>query len=424
MKELTMVALSTFASEDLALLAAGALVARGRHRFWAAVAACVFGIFVGDLLLYAVGRFAEMTVVHRLAEERTVREAGAWLTANGAWVALVSRFTPGTRLPTYLAAGILGVDAWVFGFWLLVAAVLWTPLLVGAGYLATPKANLPAWLRRYRWEFWPAWAAYLPLLPYLLWLSLKHRSLTLFTAANPGIRTGGTVGESKVEILDALEPSAAAKYRILPGRLMPYARIQMAREFVKQWPVVLKPDVGERGNGVAIVRTDAELEEYLRNAVGDTLIQEYVSGCEFGLFYCRMPDEPGGRMFSITEKRFPTVCGDGVHSVRQLIAMDDRASCLVEMYCARLGSAANRVPASGECVPLTELGSHCKGAVFLNGWSLWTPELEAAVDRLSRSHDGFYFGRYDVRAESPQHLRQGLFTVIELNGVTAEATHI
>jgi len=424
MKELTMVALSTLASEDLALLAAGALVARGRHRFWTAVLACVVGIFVGDLLLYAMGKFAGVTVVHRLVDERSVREAAAWLSENGGWVALVSRFTPGTRLPTYLAAGLLGVDVLVFGFWLLMAALLWTPLLVGVGYLATPKADLPVWLRRYRWEFWPVWAAYLPLFPYLLWLALKHRSLTLFTAANPGIRNGGTVGESKVEILDALEHSAVAKYRLLPGRSATYARIQLAREFVKQWPVVLKPDVGERGNGVAIARTEAELEEYLRRAAGDTLIQEYVSGCELGLFYYRMPGEASGRIFSITEKRFPTVCGDGVHSLRQLIAIDERASCLADMYCARLGVAANRVPAAGEHAPLTEVGSHCKGAMFLNGWHLWTAELEAAVDRVSRSHDGFYFGRYDVRAESPEQLRLGLFTVMELNGVTAEATHI
>jgi hypothetical protein len=43
---------------------------------------------------------------------------------------------------------------------------------------------------------------------------------------------------------------------------------------------------------------------------------------------------------------------------------------------------------------------------------------------MSRVFDGFYFGRYDVRARSVEDFSAGRFTVIELNGVTSEATHI
>ncbi|MFN7934002.1 MAG: VTT domain-containing protein [Bryobacteraceae bacterium] len=424
MKELIMISLSTFASEDLALLAAGALVARGRHRFLPATIACILGIFFGDLILYALGRFAEATVVHNLANEQAIRDAAAWLTSNGAWVAFVSRFTPGTRLPTYLAAGLLGVNIWLFAAWLLIAAVAWTPILVTAGYLVTPKAALPAWLRKYRWEFWPIWATYLPLLPYLLYLAIKHRSPTVFMSANPGIHNGGAYGESKFEILRALDPSVVAPYRLLPAKLAPNARIQQANEFRTQFPVVLKPDVGERGNGVAIIRSQPELEAYLRNATTDTIIQQYVSGHEYGLFYYRMPGEAKGHLFSITEKHFPHVTGDGASTICQLIENDPRAACLTSMYCARLRRNPSDIPAPGERVPIAELGSHCKGAIFLDGRHLHTPELEAAVDRISKSHPGFYFGRYDVRSASPEHLQQGMFQVLELNGVTAEATHI
>lgn len=428
MKELVVLSFSTFASEDLALVAAGALVARGRHRFWPALIACIAGIFIGDLLLYAMGRFAGEAVLFRFVDRQNVQDAAAWLSANGVWVAFASRFTPGTRLPTYLAAGILGVNVWAFGAYLLLAAVVWTPLLLGVGYLATPKASLPAWLRKYRWEFWPVWAAYLPLLPYLGWLAVKHRSATVFTAANPGIPTGGTVGESKSEILEALDASRVARFTVIAGRLTAYARLQQARAFLEQhglaFPVVLKPDVGERGNGVAIIRSAAEMEVYLREANGDTVMQEYVPGSEFGLFYCRFPSEAKGRIFSITEKRFPEVVGDGVSTVRELIERDDRAACLAGIYCARLKRPVTDVPAEGERVTLTEVGSHCKGALFLDGRGLWTEELARAVETVSRSYEGFYFGRYDVRTPSAEHLRQGIFTVIELNGVTAEATHI
>jgi hypothetical protein len=46
------------------------------------------------------------------------------------------------------------------------------------------------------------------------------------------------------------------------------------------------------------------------------------------------------------------------------------------------------------------------------------------VDAVARRFSGFYFGRFDVRSESVEQLQRGWFAVLELNGVSAEATHI
>src|SRR6185295_1514818 len=67
---------------------------------------------------------------------------------------------------------------------------------------------------------------------------------------------------------------------------------------------------------------------------------------------------------------------------------------------------------------------HCRGAVFLNGIRMKTTALEQAVERVSRAHLGFYFGRFDVRTSSIEAFERGEFKVIELNGVSAEATHV
>jgi hypothetical protein len=284
--------------------------------------------------------------------------------------------------------------------------------------------------RKVRWEFWPPWAAYIPLVPYIVWLALRHRSLTLFTAANPGMPSGGFVGESKSQILDHLSRAdeAVAAYSIIPGALQAYARVQKAHEFLDQHglalPVVLKPDVGERGSGVAVIRSEGELEAYLQTAEEDTIIQRYVDGVEFGIFYYRYPGEAEGRIFSITEKRFPQVVGDGNRSVAQLILQDKRAVCLANVYLSRSRRPVDEVPMAGELIRLVEIGSHCRGAVFLNGSHLKTSMLEKAIDGISQRHPGFYFGRYDVRTPSIQALQDGFFRVIELNGVSAEATHI
>ena len=88
--------------------------------------------------------------------------------------------------------------------------------------------------------------------------------------------------------------------------------------------------------------------------------------------------------------------------------------------------------AAGESVRLVELGTHCRGAVFLDGRRYETPELAATVESLSRGFEpareglpGFCFGRYDVRFPGGDPEAHGAdFQVLELNGMTAEATHI
>ena len=82
------------------------------------------------------------------------------------------------------------------------------------------------------------------------------------------------------------------------------------------------------------------------------------------------------------------------------------------------------IPAKGEPVQLVEIGSHCRGTIFLDGSHWITPALNSAIDRVSQEHPEFYVGRYDVRAESVEALQRGEFWVIELNGVSAEATHV
>ncbi len=428
MIQLVVIALSTFASEDLACIATGVLIAQGRLGWLPGIAACFAGIVAGDVLLYAagfgVGRPA-LRFLRRFVSEEKVERASSWLRERGLAVVFISRFTPGLRTATYVAAGMLRTPFLPFLGYFLLAALAWTPLLIAStvylggvnrAYLALFVAAL--FLFRFvkwkRWEFWPMWAAYAPVVPYILWLGIKHRSFTLFTAANPGIACGGgLVGESKSEILAKLTVNVAPFRVITGGNTRP-----------TELPVVLKPDVGERGAGVAVIRTKAEFDAYMAAAHGPVIEQRYVPGVEFGVFYYRYPDEPRGHIYAITEKRFPSVTGDGRRTLRQLIADDSRAVNMMETYARLSKRPLAEVPGQGERVQLVEIGTHCRGAIFLDGTRLRTPALEAAIDRVSQSHPGFYFGRYDVRTESPEALSRGEFTVIELNGVSGEATHI
>ncbi|MEM7392119.1 MAG: hypothetical protein AAF492_07185, partial [Verrucomicrobiota bacterium] len=201
------------------------------------------------------------------------------------------------------------------------------------------------------------------------------------------------------------------------------------RDFMSEhgfdYPVVLKPDVGQRGAGVAIAESETDAEAYLADAAWDCIAQEYVSGDEFGIFYVRYPGQETGTIFSITDKQLPALVGDGRRTLEQLILADDRAVCMARFYLNLHRDRVYDVVPEGERIQLVRIGTHCRGAVFLDGNHLRTPELEAVIDRVSRTYDGFYFGRYDLRAASPEALSRGeSFKIVELNGVTSEATHI
>jgi membrane protein DedA with SNARE-associated domain len=471
-----LIALATLISEDLACIGAGLLATRGIIGFFPAVLAAFAGIVGGDLLLFAAGRYLGRPALDRrplkwLLTRDAIDNSTRWFETRGPAIILVSRFVPGSRLPTFFSAGMLGRRTGRFFAYFCLAAALWTPALVGMsaaagqqmlGYYHLFQAWAPevllglvvllwAWARlipplftyrgrrlwtaRFRrwtrWEFWPVYLFYPPIVCYILYLGLRYRCLTLFSSANPGIPGGGIVGESKSDILLRLDPDRGniARFIRVDRTLTRHEQIHQVQRFMRRlqidYPVVFKPDVGQRGQGVAIVGSTEQAAAYLDRACDDTIVQEYVDGHEFGVFYYRFPGSRTGRIFSITDKRLPTLVGDGHRTLERLILDDDRAMCMAPVHFRRHRHNLHSVPDKGKRIALVQIGTHCRGALFLDGNHLLTPQLERAIDRISRRFNGFYFGRFDIRTSSVEAFQEGLdLTVVELNGVTSEATHI
>lgn len=282
--------------------------------------------------------------------------------------------------------------------------------------------------RRARWEFWSPWLVYLPMFPYACWLAARY-GLTTCTLANPRFPLGGLVGESKWDIL-----SAIPRWAVVPSALIPpgppVARATQL-ESVRTgqawgWPIVLKPDVGERGTNVRVIRDQAAAAIYLAQHPEPVLAQRYHPGpYEVGIFYARPPGATVGTIFSITDKRFAVLTANGASTLREQIWRHPRYRLQAEIYLANLGPAADDIPAAGTPIRLGELGNHCRGALFLDGASLITPELTRAVDAIAAATPGFAFGRFDVRYAHPDDLAQGRnLAVVELNGLLSESTNI
>ena len=202
--------LATFVLEDLAAIGAGFLLAAGTISWPVALASCFLGIWLGDAGLYALARLGGRKWFERSSFKRfssKVERSEKWFRERGTLILIFSRCLPGTRLPTYLAAGFLRLPLPRFLFVTGAAAFIWTLVIL---WLAqTLGVRLVPWLDQYKhgslillggaialfvsvqllrcrfkncdsrrwvnrlarwqhWEFWPAWMFYPPVASYCL----------------------------------------------------------------------------------------------------------------------------------------------------------------------------------------------------------------------------------------------------------------
>lgn len=278
-------------------------------------------------------------------------------------------------------------------------------------------------------EFWPGWLFYAPIVPLYTILSLRNRNFLFPFYANPGLLNGGLLGESKwdfLRFLDQMDPST------LPSLfLKEIDSIESASGQIENgnlgFPLILKPDIGQRGYGVRIIRSQEALREDLQRRLGTSVIAQPLSRFqrEAGIFYYRSPINQKAVLFSITDKEFPSLVADGKTALGDLILRDRRARIIAPVYFTRHRQDLDRVYPIGENIRLSECGNHCQGAIFKNGERLKSDLLLQRIDGIARKIPNFYFGRLDIRYDNEESLKQGLdFEVIEINGAASEATHI
>ncbi|NBV49305.1 MAG: alpha/beta fold hydrolase, partial [Verrucomicrobia bacterium] len=238
----------TFVAEDPTCLAAGLLAAEGIIGFWWAALACTVGIFIGDMVLYSLGRWLGRGALRQaplkwiVKEHEIDRMAGWFGSPRGLLVIVSSRFIPASRVPTFVTAGILRLGLPRLSLLLFVAALVWTPVLMLLGSTLGPPfmeqfpryKQYAAWivlgLFAFIWFFthwvvpamtwrgrreivmkvrglmqaslWPGWLLYLPVRLGIVLLCLRHRRLTAFASANPALgRVGGFIGDAKSLLL-------------------------------------------------------------------------------------------------------------------------------------------------------------------------------------------------------------------------------
>ncbi len=247
-----------------------------------------------------------------------------------------------------------------------------------------------------------------------------------FSTANPGMKYGGVVGESKFKVLSTIPSRYLPKTKFI-YRNTSYSNIlKIIENEGLEYPFIIKPDVGERGKGVEMIKCEKELEAYLVNKTNDLNIQEYIDfEIELGILYYRFPGAERGQITSIVQKGFLSVTGDGNHSLQWLMANEIRTGQRREYLNEKFKNELEEILSEGEKRYLEPIGNHCRGTTFYNGHHLINEKLNWIFDEIAHKVRGFNYGRFDIKVPTYEDLYNGEnIKILELNGVSSEVAHI
>lgn len=421
---------------------------------WIQIAACVlvvrFGRTPGALLVLVGVGWMRLDFAVALIALFTGRTWYAIRAARGAerpWTTLGWVRRVASSVPLFVL-GVLAASptetltrAWgAFGFVLSIALASVLISVVMRSVTRTGRALIRADARcLVYYEYWPTWAIYLPMLVRTPVWALKHGGYRVVTACNPGYADdGGVIDERKSVLQSRFAPGTVLHLVECP--IDPDAACALVNddELLGGYPLIAKPDSGQHGVGVRLVRSDDQLRAYLRAHDAPAVLQRYHPGPrEYGVLWARDPESirdphafPRGEILGITIKELPVVTGDGRRSIRELILAHSRHRVMHRAFFRAMRDSLNEVPSDGEEVTLGAAANHAQGAIFRDGSYLITPELSGAIDEIalgfSDEHGrGFDIGRFDIRAASDDALARGEHLgVIELNGVASEPTQL
>lgn len=287
------------------------------------------------------------------------------------------------------------------------------------------------WWRRFfiklkSWEYWPVYIFNIPVLFIWIWNALKARDFFFFTLTNPGIETGGFFGESKSAILDNIPAAFKPKTLLIRHGQTHLDVASLMTASGLSFPVIAKPEIGERGWLISKIHNLEELKDYLSQHTIDIILQTYVDlPVELSIMVYAMPDGSESGVTSICEKHFLQVKGDGHSTIGQLIMAQDRAVLQFEKLRTRFGHRWDDVLDPGEILILEHVGNHCRGTMFLDRNDQIDESIKRHMVSLLRTMPDVFYGRFDMRVGSWQSLREGRdIRVLEFNGTSSDPAHI
>lgn len=285
----------------------------------------------------------------------------------------------------------------------------------------------PFWIKLRSWEYWPVYIANIPTVLFWLYFAIRAKRLFFFSTANPGIETGGVMGESKINILNRIpEEYLPVTLFVEEGDKDVASLLERIQVAGLSFPIIGKPDIGERGFMVEKLDSARELAAYQWKSKVAFLVQEFIDfSNEISVMYHRFPGVDQGFVTSVCVKEMLTVTGDGISTIEELMADYPRAALQLDRFQETEGELIKQVPDAGEQVLLEPIGNHSRGTTFLNGNHHIDQQLTDVFHAIGREMDEVYYGRFDLKCTSMERLKEGKdIRILEFNGVAGEPAHI
>ncbi len=174
--------------EEVPILTSAILSHSGHLQPWWALGACMFGVMLGDSIMFLLGqRWGPHVLEHRLSRKLLTAERqetiARYFDRYGAWIIFAARFLPGIRSPLFLTAGSMRVSFWTFFGMDGAAALVSIPTSFWIAYYFTDRLEELLHLRE-RVHYWALLLVAAGLLGWLLlhrlwsrwWASRSSRS--------------------------------------------------------------------------------------------------------------------------------------------------------------------------------------------------------------------------------------------------------
>ena len=275
------------------------------------------------------------------------------------------------------------------------------------------------------WETWDWRIKYIPLVPFWVWHCIRSGSFWFFTPSNPTLLFGGFEGETKQAINKHLPINSYPTSFYISA----YSNFDSLRKLVESnftYPFVVKPNIGRMGFMFRIINTHSELKQYHEIMPVDYLVQDFVKyPLEVSVFYCRFPNQQKGVITGFIKKEFLQVIGDGTSTLLQLMKNYARIRFRLEEMLSKHKDHLNNVIPQGEVFYLSYALNLSRGGKLVSLEHEKDKRLLAIFDELSSFSKTLFYGRYDIKCQSVEDLKQGEnFSILEYNGSGAEPHHV
>ena len=232
-------------------------------------------------------------------------------------------------------------------------------------------------------------------------------------------------GEPKKEMHDLLPPHLCPLYfNVQPSEEFNVI-LKKLEGFNISFPLIVKPEVGGQGILFRKINNEGELRSYHEKVPVEYFIQEFIAyPMEISLFYYRFPDQAKGVITGFLQKIPMQVCGDGEHTLEELIAANPKIAKRMEEIQSRHSHNFKKVLPPNEKYVFSHAANHNRGAKFIDLKHEIDENLLAILDEISHGINDFFYGRYDIMCNSIEELKQGKkFVILEYNGCGAEPNH-